>query len=248
MPSRRPTLLRFTALAAALALAACNGGGDEGNLASLDNQLVGDDADPALTSALADQILVDPTLANQSNKNAVRPPETPTQAQYPLDKNAAAAKTDDRQARAADASARTSRPAASAKSADRHVVLASAARGDGGTACAGGAPFDYGPAWAKRLSPAFPAYPGARITEAAGNNRGDCRVRAITFTTAAGFQQVLDWYHTRAVRAGYSSEHQVRGGDHILAGANNRDGGAFYLIVTPKGRGSEAALIANNGY
>ena len=50
-----------------------------------------------------------------------------------------------------------------------------------------------------------------------------------------------------AIRAGYSSEHQLRGDDHILGGANERTGGAFYLIVTPKGQGSDVAIIANNG-
>jgi hypothetical protein len=39
----------------------------------------------------------------------------------------------------------------------------------------------------------------------------------------------------------------LRDGDHVLAGANAKDNGAFYLIVTPKAKGSEVALIANNG-
>src|SRR5215212_328096 len=82
--------LRATALAAALALAACNnnGGGKEENLADL-----GNDADPALTSALNDQILVDDNLAAQSNKNAARPSSTPAQAQYPARDAAAGATT-----------------------------------------------------------------------------------------------------------------------------------------------------------
>lgn len=115
-----------------------------------------------------------------------------------------------------------------------------------GTAC--GAEFDYNPAWAKRLPAAFDVYPGARLTEAAGNDKGDCHMRVVTFQSEADTQRMLDWYHTKAVRAGYSSEHQIRGADHILAGANERDGGAFYLIVTPLGGGgSDVALIANNG-
>ncbi|HEV2748108.1 MAG TPA: hypothetical protein VGW34_12525, partial [Allosphingosinicella sp.] len=115
-----------------------------------------------------------------------------------------------------------------------------------GSAC--GAKFDHDIGWARRLPAAFAVYPGARVTEAAGNNAGDCRVRVATFVTNAHFQKVLDWYHTKAVRAGYSSEHQLRESDHILAGVNSGDGGAFYLIVTPRSRGgSDVAIIANNG-
>jgi hypothetical protein len=114
-------------------------------------------------------------------------------------------------------------------------------------ACLSGAGFTYNPAWSQRLSPTFPIYPGGKLTEAAGNNQNGCRARVVTFTTGDNFQRVLDWYNTQAVRAGYSSEHQVREGDHILAGANAGDGGAYYLIVTPRTNGAEVALIANNG-
>ena len=67
---------------AALSVYACNRS-NEAELAKIDNQIAGNEADPALTSALEDQIMVDPTLTQQSNKNAVRPPERPAQAQYP---------------------------------------------------------------------------------------------------------------------------------------------------------------------
>lgn len=230
MAHRITSLLAFTAVAA-LALTACQRT-QEGNLASLDNQLVGNDTDPAIASALQDQIAVDRNLSQQSNKNAVRPTPTPGQAQYPADPP-------------------SGQPGAQAarggSQAQQHVQLVSAARGEGGAACGSKVPFDYNPGWANRLSAAFPVYPGGRVTEAAGNNQGDCRVRAVTFTTGENFQRILDWYHTRAVRSGYSSEHQLRGADHILAGTNDKDGGAFYLIVTPKRNGSEVALIANNG-
>src|SRR5689334_5114478 len=70
------------ALAGLLALAACSRG--EGNeLAALDNELMGNGADPALTSALEDQILVDPDLVQQNQPNSARPAEAPIQAQYP---------------------------------------------------------------------------------------------------------------------------------------------------------------------
>jgi len=83
MPRSAALLFRSAALAGLLALAACNRGGDGNNLAEMDNSLIGNGADPALTSALEDQILTDPNLVQQSNPNTVRPPETPVQAQYP---------------------------------------------------------------------------------------------------------------------------------------------------------------------
>jgi hypothetical protein len=215
MTDRAFPLLRLTALGAALALAACNRGGGENNLADLAN-----DADPAVTSALNDQILVDENLAAQSNRNAARPSPTPAGAPYP----------------APDAS-----PSAAGKAADPPAALA------GAKGCSDARRFDYNLAWANRLSPNFPVYPGGKVTEAAANNSGGCSTRVVTFATAENWQRVLDWYHTKAVGAGYSSEHQLRDGDHILAGSNERDNGAFYLIVTPKPKGSEVALIANNG-
>src|SRR3954471_16468612 len=82
MPTRAAITFRTLALAGLLTLAAC-GSGEQNNLAEMDNSLIGNGADPALTSALEDQILVDPNLVQQSNPNTVRPPETPVQAQYP---------------------------------------------------------------------------------------------------------------------------------------------------------------------
>ena len=76
--------LRTAALAGLIALAGCARGGDN-NLADIDNELIANGTDPALTSALEDQIMVDPNLVQQANPNSVRPPETPVQAQYPAD-------------------------------------------------------------------------------------------------------------------------------------------------------------------
>jgi hypothetical protein len=242
MPNRVSTLLRFTALAGAMALAACGPKQESGNLASLDNTLVGNDADPALTSALQDQIAVDPNLVNQSNRNAVRPPETPTQAQYPAGQTGAKA-GDQRQAGGGTLRA----PEPTSGDSGEQASLASTTTGSGD--CRGAAAqVDYNRGWAGRLSPVFPLYPGGRLSEAAGRNQGQCKMRVVAFTTADAPQRVLDFYHDRAVRSGYTSEHQVRGEDHVLGGSNESDGGAFYLIVTPlPSGGSDVALIANNG-
>lgn len=210
MTDRAFSLLRLSALAAVLALSACNRGGDKGNAAN--------DADPAIADALNDQILVDANLDNQSNRNGGRAPAAPGNARYPA-----------------------SEPGTPGAGKGQDAVAAL------GRNCADAARFDYNMAWAKRLPPNFSVYPGGRVTEAAGNNQSGCSTRVVTFTTSDDWQRILDWYHTRAVRAGYSSEHQLRDGDHVLAGASSKDEGAFYLIVTPKPKGSEVALIANNG-
>ena len=214
----RPKILPVLLLA--FALAACDRASEEAELASLDNRIA-KDADPALTSALEDQIMVDPTLSQQSNRNNVRPPQMPAQAQVPAGAGGSGA------ARAG-----------------RDIAQAGGAKA-GGEDCM--AKFEYGPGWAGRMPPQFPVYPGARIIEAAGSNEGECSLRVVTFRTAASLDRILDWYHTRAVRAGFSSEHQLRDADHVLAGTNETSGGAFYVIVTPLGSGSEVALVANRG-
>ncbi|HYI65247.1 MAG TPA: hypothetical protein VEW71_10215 [Allosphingosinicella sp.] len=219
---RRAAYFRNIALAGLTLLAACGGSADN-NLAAIDNELVANGADPALTSALEDQLMVDNNLNQQAHPNSVRPPETPMQAQYPAD------------AGSGQSGARVRRTAASG--------------GGGGAAppsaseC--GAPFDHGPQWAGRMPREFPAYPGGRVTEAAGNDNGDCRMRVVTFTTSDPHSRVLEHYRSLAARAGYTAEHQVRGGDQVLGGT--RDESAFYLIVTPARAGSQVALIVNNG-
>jgi hypothetical protein len=197
----------------ALALSACN---RSEPAAAPGSQANGNETDPALTSALEDQILVDPALTQQNNRNAVRPPETPTQAQYPADP-----------------------PREGAAEQARKRLW------DGGARCGDG-PFNYDPAWAKRLPPEFALPNGARVTEAAGNEERGCSMRVVTFAIAQPAERVLDFYRGRALDAGYSAEQQKREGDHVLAGSNARNG-HYYLIVTPKPNGSDVALIANSG-
>lgn len=196
--------IRALTFAGALALAAC-GSGSNANLSEIDNELIGNNsADPAVTSALEDQILSDPNLSQQSGANGARQPERPIQAQYPT--GAAAAR-------------------------------------EPMSVC--GTPFQYGPEWAGRLPTDFAAYPGGRVTEAAGSDRGDCHARVVTFTTRDPANRVLEHYRTAAARAGYSAEQQNRGGDQVLGGT--RGEAAYYLIVTPGQGGSEVALIVNSG-
>lgn len=209
------------ALTAAALLAGCSGS-ERNEIAEIDNAIIGNDVDPALTSALEDQILVDPELAQQSNRLSVRPAATPPQAQYPAAGGAGAGGSDNPMG-----------------------IRAAQNDSDPGSAC--GVPFQYGRAWADRLPAAFPPYPGGRLTDAAGADAGNCRMRVVTFKTNDAATRVLDWYHQKAVAAGFAPEHQRRGADHVLAGAQAGADGAFYLIVTPEGSGADVALIANQG-
>lgn len=191
----------------------------ENNLSAIDNQIAQADIDPAITTAVEDQILVDPALVGQSNPNAVRQPERPLQAPYPT----------------GDAAPRGGVQQASVP-ADPSAPIAGAC----------GVPFQMGNDWAQRLPAEFPLYPGATVTEAAGVNAGNCRMRVVSFTSADNAQRVLDFYAGAAQRAGYDADRQVRGGDQVLGGTKGSDG-AYYLIVTPKEHGVEADLIVNGG-
>mgnify|MGYP003340991438 CR=1 FL=1 len=81
--ARSPLLLM---LALPLALAGC---GSHGSLGDVSETESGNAADPALASALQDQIMVDPQLGRQANGDAVRPPSQPYSGGVPSDAVAA---------------------------------------------------------------------------------------------------------------------------------------------------------------
>lgn len=216
--TRASTLCSGLILAGSLALAACAGGSANNELAEIDNELIANAVDPALTQALQDQLSVDPSLSQQANPNSARPPEAPVQAQYPADANPGQD----------GAPTRTAGGAAPPPSA---------------SVCGQG--FDYGNDWANRMPAEFPAYRGGRLTEAAGNDHNGCRMRVVSFSTPDAPQRVIDNYRGLVTRAGYSAEQQQRGGDQVLGGTRGES--AYYLIVTPQGNGSDVSLIVNNG-
>jgi hypothetical protein len=175
------------------------------------------DGDPEIADALNDQILVDGNLDNQSNRNGARTPAAPGNSRYP--------------------SPEPGTPGA--KGNDAVAAL--------GSNCADKDRFDYAMRWKDRLAPPFQVYPGGSVTEAAANNQAGCRTRVVAFTSNDDWKPIIAWYQKLAAGAGYSAEPAVRDGDHVLGGAREKDDGAYYLIVTPRAKGSEVVLIANNG-
>jgi hypothetical protein len=229
-----------------LALAACSGGsGNDGDDAASANGV-----DPALASALQDQIMVDPALGQQANGDSVRPPGQPYSGGVPADTVAANGDAaNNGELMRAPAPTTADKNCQSCEAGREAVTLGglAAAQKDGKTSgCA--ANVQYGAGWAQRLPADLPLYPQARVTEAAGTDGGQCQLRVVSFSAAQPLQVMIDWYYTKAVRAGYTAEHQVDGEQHILGGTRERDGGAYviYLTARPDG-GTDIDLVANNG-
>jgi hypothetical protein len=249
----RRTALRGIVIAAiALSVSACGPRkAQDANLDSLDNELVdasGANAqDPAMTAALHDQIMVDPALAGTANKDTVRPPAKPYSGALPVDTvgaTSSAAKGSGETLRHAPAPGACPQCVAARESLTLGA-LASRQKDKRTASCA--ADMRYSASWANRLPADVPLYPDARVSEAAGNASGACALRAVSFSTGAPMQSVLDWYYTRTSKAGYTAEHQADGADHVLGGTR-QDGGAFALFLTSRrDGGTDVDLVANNG-
>jgi hypothetical protein len=103
----------------------------------------------------------------------------------------------------------------------------------------------YNNDWAKRLPAAFTVYPRALVREAAGVQGGLCNIRVVNFQTAASKQAVLNYYHTLATRAGYTSDHRVEGKDHMLGGTKGDL--AYVVMLRSDGAMTDVDLVASGG-
>lgn len=232
-----------------LMLAACNKDpAPQQDLESLDKALTEQPAaarDPALTASLADQILVDPALAQGSNGNAVRPPPRPDSgATPPVDIASIPDTVDQATLRRAPAATADCPECKAATGALTLGELAGRQRTPGTADCT--ATVGYSAAWANRLPADLPLYPDARVVEAAGASSNGCRLRVVSFVSSAGVPKVIDWYYTRATGAGYSAGHKAAGAERVLAGTRGRD--AYVVFANPRaGGGTEVDLVVNAG-
>lgn len=225
-------------VALCLSLAGCGGGGNanDTDLAALDAELTAGQSanavDPAVMAALQDPIMVDPQLSAKSNADAVRPAPQPYAAPVPYPGIAAGSAAPDEKLIAAPA------PKPLTDGAIRQsITLGSLARTRGSKSAATcTARLSYSADWANRLPPELPLYPDARVTEAGGVEGDGCSMRVASFFVAKPTALLIDWYYTRAVRAGFSAEHQVDGATHVLGGTR-RDGRAYLVVLTNRGDG-----------
>ncbi len=220
------------------------------DLESLDHELTDDAAtgnsrDPALTAALHDQIMVDPSLAQSSNATVVRPPNRPDSGAVPPDDVAAkAVKVDAGPVTPAPAAKGDCPNCTTAKTALTLGALASRQADKRTANCAPNIAYSAG--WATRLPAELPLYPDARVVEAAGADGPACALRIVSFSSSAAPGAVIDWYYTRATKAGYNAEHQADGIRHTLGGT--RGNSAYMIYVTARGAGgSSVDLISNAG-
>lgn len=247
MPVR--TAKAIVVILAPLALAACGGGDAPQNVAALDDELAGNSADPALMGALQDQIMVDPQLAQQSNKDAIRPPTQPYSAPLPAETVAAGKAVMPADGELMRAPAPTAAKPGAFGAREQAVTLGGLAarqKNPRTASCAG--KLAYAAGWAARMPAAMPLHPQARVLEAAGTQADGCSLRAVTFSTPQPLQTMIDWYYTRAVRGGYTAEHQLKDGQHLLGGTRRRDGAAFILFLSARGDGgTDIDLLADGG-
>lgn len=103
----------------------------------------------------------------------------------------------------------------------------------------------YDNGWAKRLPAAFNVYPRALVREAAGVAGAMCNIRVVNFQTAASKQAVLNYYHTLATRAGYSSDHRIEGNEHMLGGTKGDQ--AYVVMLRSDGGLTDVDLVASGG-
>lgn len=246
----------LAALVLPIALAACgNGGAADRNIDSLDAELAdgnssGNTRDPAMMSALQQQIMVDPALASQANYDAIRPPAQPYSAPAAPEMMAVGRGTtgtstsETLKSAPAPVRGQGCPKCSAARESLTLGGLAERQSPQGTSACA--ANINYSTGWANRLPGDVPLYPDARVREAAGADSQTCALRVVSFASTAPLQTVLDWYYTRLSKVGYSAEHQADGDDHVLAGTKGEAAFAVFASVRTDG-GTDVDLVVNRG-
>ena len=215
-----------------LAMAGCGG---------KDTQKDANEIDPAVSNALAEQIMVDPNLVGPANRFG-RTGSTGSEAPIPAAGKGGPAVAPGKLMRA---------PAPAPASGTGSITLGERAKDQAAKAKPGpdcDRNFHYSASWATLLPAAFPLYPDAQVTEAAGNNDAPCRMRLVSFASKTQLQTLIDFYYTQAVRNGFTAEHQLADGEHVLAGTREKDDGVFYLtFMGRQDGGTNVDMIVNHG-
>ena len=233
--------LSSMALIPLLLLSACGSSDDD-----LQNSTIDDDA--AATSALSDQIMVDPDLATQNQANSALSADSGN-GQLPPELRSPEAIARAR-AQALNLVGGPGKLRKTPKAIDvdgslpedsPYRTAARVAMTPNGENCTD--KVDYTMKWAAKLPETFPVYPQGSVEEAAGTDDGACALRLVTYVSAVPLGEIVDFYYTRAANAGYKLQHIKDGGDDVLAGV--KDSSAFTVYARKKPSGStEVDLVA----
>lgn len=225
MSPRRASLLLLPLLASALA-----GCGQEAARAAEDR------ADPVIALALADPLMTDPDLASRNMAGLGLRGEGVPSALVPRDES-------DEKARAAalaDASALMGGQAKAPPPAVPGMMVAA-----GQTAllswqgrfpqsrCADAA--SWGFIWAARMPQWLPVYPRGHVQEALGADTAECHARALSFRSAVGVQDIIDFYAAMTGKAGFALKRGVDGEAQVLSGSKGGSGFAVHARPGPEG-------------
>ncbi len=207
---------------AALSLTSCNNGPKQKSIDALDKELTsGNSADPAVKSALEDQIMVDPQLASKANAHSIRPPDEPYGVLLPTSERHAA-KTADPPMTLGEKAASQLKPQTSGC----NMAVA------------------YSALWATKLPEDLPIYPQGHVSEAAGSDTPGCHLRIVSFASAASPQTIAEFYTGHGRQAGYAVK-ETRG---TLNGARAKDNAMFSITLTPADDGGTSVdLVSNAG-
>lgn len=229
--------LAVVGISASILLAGCGSG---------DKKPTAGETDPALTSALGDQIMVDPemvggkgaALAPNGGKITVPPQDLTPEAIAAAKKKALEVVGGVLQPAPNPGKGGAQNLAASVATAAQIAQGAQAGGGD----CA--SKVQYSNTWAAKLPAELPVYPRGAVQEAAGIDGQGCSLRVVSFATPVGLNDVVSFYYTKAAKAGYTAEYKLDGTDHVLGG--RKDGRAYVVYARSlEGGLTEVDLVAS---
>lgn len=241
---RRPLRLSLAVAAPALLVAGCGGANKEAPPPQ--------EGDPALSGALADEIMVDPDLAGENQANSAISTGSRSGALPQLDMSAKAisAARGDAVRLLGGAAALQKAPAAKevqggvSKDAALTAAARAAASPGGKASCAD--KVEYTMAWAAKLPSTFPVYPRGAVQEAAGTDASGCALRVVNFQTGVPVDEVIDFYFSSARKHGYSAQRVRDGAEDILGGLKGTASYVVYARKLPSGA-TEVDLVVNGG-
>lgn len=224
MKNSTNTFRLLSGVAAVVLLAGCGGS---------DKEAPEPESDPAMTGALEEDLMTDPELSGEAGAAAAAadgavelPPEQRSPEAIAAAKQDAVKKAGGSLESAPEAA--SGNPTALVESAATAAQVAQQSKA-ASTDCA--AKVSYSASWASRLPAPLSVYPRGAVQESAGTDAQGCMINVVNFVTPVDARDVIDYYYTRVRKAGYSADHHIDGGEHVLGGKN---AGKAYVIHARK--------------